>query len=86
MNLELDLEQIDQLTRMIKSKDKENLNMAMTIIFNLDEKSEEVVKKKTELYQLIIDEYSWGEFMTLYKNHLKLFEKGFDVEFLKTIE
>lgn len=86
MDLLLDNEQIEQLKRMILSKDKDNLKVAMTIIFNTDDSKKEIVDKKVELYQIIIDTYSWGEFMTLYKENLKLYEKAFNEEFLQTLE
>jgi hypothetical protein len=86
MNLVLDAEQTEQLQRMIMSDDQDNLKMAMSIIFNVADDNQDVINKKIELYQKVIDKYSWNKFMELYKENLTLFEKGYDIEFIKSLE
>jgi hypothetical protein len=86
MNLVLDAEQTEQLQRMIMSYDQDNLKMAMSIIFNVADDNQDVINKKIELYQKVIDKYSWNKFMELYKENLTLFEKGYDIEFIKSLE
>jgi len=86
MNLVLDAEQTEQLQRMIMSDDQDNLKMAMSIIFNIADDNQDVINKKIELYQKVIDKYSWSKFMELYKENLTLFEKGYDIEFIKSLE
>jgi hypothetical protein len=60
--------------------------MAMSIIFNVADDNQDVINKKIELYQKVIDKYSWNKFMELYKENLTLFEKGYDIEFIKSLE
>jgi hypothetical protein len=67
-------EQIKQLTSMIKSDDHDNLVVAMAIIFNLSDELADVKATKIELYQLVIDVHSWGKFIELYKNNIKLYD------------
>ena len=67
----MELEQIKQLTSMIKSDDLDNLVVAMAIIFNL---SDEQADSKTELYKLVIDMHSWGKFIELYKKNVEIYE------------
>ena len=67
----MELEQIKQLTSMIKSDDLDNLVVAMAIIFNL---SDEQADSKTDLYKLVIDMHSWGKFIELYKKNVEIYE------------
>ena len=67
-------EQIKQLTSMIKSDDHDNLVMAMTILFNLNDEQADIKATKTELYQLVIDVHSWGKFIELYKKNIEIYE------------
>ena len=67
----MELEQIKQLTSMIKSDDLDNLVVAMAIIFKL---SDEQADSKTDLYKLVIDMHSWGKFIELYKKNVEIYE------------
>ena len=74
MELEFNLESVERLISMIKSDDYDNLVMAMTILFNLSDELADVKATKIELYQLVIDVHSWGKFIELYKNNIKLYD------------
>ena len=74
MELEFNLESVERLISMIKSDDHDNLVMAMTILFNLSDELADIKATKTELYQLVIDVHSWGKFIELYKNNIKLYD------------